>query len=187
MNVFAFLTDIITVDFVVNMATKFTNVMVVSIVTDVRSLQWFCVSLYWHFLSLKSECAKFVHCRYGYRRDTQKLVGCLTVHLPHEIIWNANLMQQGNLINVFLARHVSGTYAHHQEHWMFESQHMVFCTEFLDGWWSWEPLRMSCVRCGWCRRTAPCVWSRNLVNEEALAHWRLLDQEQNKLCLMVPN
>ena len=26
-------------------------------------------------------------------------------------------------------------------------QHMVFCTEFLDGWWSWEPLR----RCGWCR------------------------------------
>jgi len=25
-------------------------------------------------------------------------------------------MQQGNFINVFLARHVSGTYAHHQEH-----------------------------------------------------------------------
>jgi len=37
-----------------------------------------------------------------------------------------------------------------------ELQHMVFCTEFLDGWWSWEPLRRSCVRCGWCRtsRTA---------------------------------
>jgi len=34
----------------------------------------------------------------------------------HEIIWNANLMQQGYFINVFLARHVSGTYAHHQEH-----------------------------------------------------------------------
>ena len=33
---------------------------------------------------------------------------------PYEIIWN--LMQQGNFINVFLARHVSGTYAHHQEH-----------------------------------------------------------------------
>jgi len=29
---------------------------------------------------------------------------------------NANLMQQGNFIDVFLARHVSGTYAHHQEH-----------------------------------------------------------------------
>jgi len=28
---------------------------------------------------------------------------------------------------------------------------MVFCTEFLDGWWSWEPLRRSYVRCGWCR------------------------------------
>ena len=43
-------------------------------------------------------------------------VGCLTVHLPHEIIWNANLMQQGNFVNVFLSRHVSGTYTHHQEH-----------------------------------------------------------------------
>ena len=46
------------------------------------------------------------------------LEGCFTVHLPHEIILNANLMQQGNFIGVFLARHVSGTYAHHQEHWM---------------------------------------------------------------------
>ena len=27
-------------------------------------------------------------------------------------------MQQGNFINVLLARHVSGTYAHHQEHKM---------------------------------------------------------------------
>jgi len=27
-------------------------------------------------------------------------------------------MQQGDFIDVFLARHVSGTYAHHQEHWM---------------------------------------------------------------------
>ena len=26
-------------------------------------------------------------------------------------------MQQGNYINVFLARHVSGTYVHHQEHY----------------------------------------------------------------------
>ena len=41
--------------------------------------------------------------------------GFLTVHLPHEINWNANLMQQGNFI-VFLARPVSGTYVHHQEH-----------------------------------------------------------------------
>ena len=42
--------------------------------------------------------------------------GCLTVHLPHEIMWNANFMQLGNFIDVVLARHVSGTYAHHQEH-----------------------------------------------------------------------
>jgi len=27
-------------------------------------------------------------------------------------------MQLGNFIDVFLARHVSGTYAHHQEHYM---------------------------------------------------------------------
>ena len=45
------------------------------------------------------------------------LEGCLTVHLPHEITLNANLMHQDNFI-LFLARHVSGTYAHHQEHWM---------------------------------------------------------------------
>jgi len=45
-----------------------------------------------------------------------KLEGCLTVYLPHEIMWNANLMQLGSFIDVFLARHVSGTYAHHQEH-----------------------------------------------------------------------
>ena len=34
-------------------------------------------------------------------------------------MWNANLMQQGNFINIFLARHVSGTCAHHQEQGMF--------------------------------------------------------------------
>jgi len=34
-----------------------------------------------------------------------------------------------------------------------ELQHMVFCTEFVDGWWSWEPLLRSCVQCGWCRAT----------------------------------
>ena len=44
------------------------------------------------------------------------LEGCLTVHLPHEIMWKANLMQHGNFIDIFLARHVSGTYAQHQQH-----------------------------------------------------------------------
>jgi len=33
-------------------------------------------------------------------------------------------------------------------------QHMVFCTQFVDGWWSWEPLRRSCVGFVWCRATA---------------------------------
>jgi len=33
-----------------------------------------------------------------------------------EIKWNASLIQQGNFIDVFLDRHASGTYAHHQEH-----------------------------------------------------------------------
>ena len=35
-----------------------------------------------------------------------------------KIIWNVNLMQQGDFTNEFLARHVSGTYAHHQKHQM---------------------------------------------------------------------
>ena len=29
---------------------------------------------------------------------------------------------------------------------------MVSCTEFLDGWWYWQPLHRSCVRCWWCRK-----------------------------------
>ena len=33
----------------------------------------------------------------------------------YEIKWNANLMQLGYFIDVVLARHVSGTYARHQE------------------------------------------------------------------------
>ena len=50
------------------------------------------------------------------KHEFWKIEGCLTVHLPHEIKLNANLMQLGNFIGVFLVRHVSGTYAHHQEH-----------------------------------------------------------------------
>ena len=30
-----------------------------------------------------------------------------------------------------------------------------FVHRVLDGWWSWEPLRRSCVRYGWCCATAP--------------------------------
>jgi len=49
-------------------------------------------------------------------RQTYEFESCLTVHLPHEIMWNAILMQKGNFIDIFLARHVTGTYAHHQGH-----------------------------------------------------------------------
>jgi len=31
-------------------------------------------------------------------------------------MWNANLIQQGSFIDIFLARHVSGTNVNHQEH-----------------------------------------------------------------------
>ena len=36
------------------------------------------------------------------------LEGCLTAHLPHEIILNAILMQQGNFTDVFSARRWAG-------------------------------------------------------------------------------
>jgi len=59
-------------------------------------------------------------------------------------------MQQGKFIDVFLARHVFGYIRPSSRALGIELQHMVFCTEFWDGWWSWEPLRRSCVRWGWC-------------------------------------
>ena len=55
-------------------------------------------------------------CNWKCHRVGDRVEVCLTVHLPHEMMWNANLMQQGNFIGIFLARHVSGTYAHRQEH-----------------------------------------------------------------------
>jgi hypothetical protein len=55
-----------------------------------------------------------VHCVYLY--NTYHIGSCLTVHLLHKIMLNGNLMQQGNFIDIFLVRHVSGTYGHHREH-----------------------------------------------------------------------
>jgi len=66
-----------------------------------------------------SHCATAVPKQTWYLSQITKyqiVESCLTVHLPHEIMWNANLMQQGNFIGVFSALHVSGAYAHHQEH-----------------------------------------------------------------------
>ena len=42
-------------------------------------------------------------------------------------------MQQGNFIDVFLARHVSGTYAHHQEHYMLSCSIWFCATSFWMG------------------------------------------------------
>ena len=47
-------------------------------------------------------------------------------------MWNVTLMQQGNFIDVFLARHVSGTYARHQEHQMLSCS-IWFCAPIF-GW-----------------------------------------------------
>jgi len=63
------------------------------------------------------------------------------VHLPHEIMWNANLMQQGNFIDVFLALHVSGTYAHLQEHQMLSCS-IWFCA---PSFWMGGDLESRCV------------------------------------------
>ena len=59
----------------------------------------------------------------------------------YEITWNANLMQQGNFSNVFLARHVSGTYARHQE------QCMLCCSVWLSApsFWMGGGLENCCV------------------------------------------
>ena len=50
-------------------------------------------------------------------------------------------MQQGNFINVFLARHVSGTYAYHQEH------HMLGCSIWFSApsFWMGGGLESRCV------------------------------------------
>jgi len=42
-------------------------------------------------------------------------------------------MQQGNFIDVFLAQHVWGTYAHHQEHWILSSSIWFSAPSFWIG------------------------------------------------------
>jgi len=83
-----------------------------------------------------------------------------------EIMWNANLMQQGNFIHVFLALHVSAAYATSSGALDAELQHMVFCTEFVGGWWSWEPLRKLCV---WCGRTIHTTYAAAYAPETCRA------------------
>ena len=50
-------------------------------------------------------------------------------------------MQQGNFIDVFLARRVSGTYAHHQEHRMLSCS-IWFCA---PSFWMGGGLEIGCV------------------------------------------
>ena len=57
-----------------------------------------------------TNCYSFCCSFFVYPANIDFHEGYLTVHLPHEIKWNTNLMQQGNFIDIFLARHVSGTY-----------------------------------------------------------------------------
>ena len=63
------------------------------------------------------------------------------MYLPHEIMWNASLMQQVNFIDVFLARHVLGTYAHHQEHQMLSCSIRFSAPSF----WMGGGLQSCCV------------------------------------------
>jgi len=69
----------------------------------------------------------------------------LSVIIKHvsddEMTWNANLMQLSNFIDVFLSRHVSGTYAHHQEHWMLSCSIWFSAPSF----WMGGGLESSCV------------------------------------------
>ena len=79
-------------------------------------------------------CEPFIQTSQGYQYVKTKAVAHLSVvklvNLPcYEIMWNANLMQQGNFIDIGYIRPSSGALN-------VELQHMVFCTEFLDGWWS---------------------------------------------------
>jgi len=67
--------------------------------------------------------------------------------LYNQITWNANLIQLGNFIDVFLARHISGKYAHHQEHWMLNCSIWFSAPSF----WMGGDLQSRCA----ATRTAP--------------------------------
>jgi hypothetical protein len=51
------------------------------------------------------------------------------------------MMQQGNFFNVFLARHVFGTHAHHQEHGMLSCSIWFSAPSF----WMGGGLKSRCV------------------------------------------
>ena len=109
--------------------------------------------------------------------------GCLNVHLPHEIKWYTNLMQLGNFIDVFLARHVSGTHAHHQEHWMLSCSIWFSAPSFWMGvgwsWWAaaWVVCAVRMVPCDWVARLLMMgVCTRNMSSLEYTNKITLLHQ-----------
>jgi len=60
-------------------------------------------------------------------------------------------------------------------------QHIVFCIQFVDEWWSWEPLRGSCVRFWWCRAPHGTIIHNSLELYTALSlyivvrwYWNIL-------------
>ena len=67
-------------------------------------------------LESRSLLSKF-HTASRYKRKCHFIyVSNITFRSLMPIKLNANLMQLDNFINIFLARHVSGAYTHHQQH-----------------------------------------------------------------------
>jgi len=63
-------------------------------------------------------------------------------------------MKQGNFVNVFLARNVSGTYAHHQEHQTLSCSIRFSAPSF----WMGGGLESRCVGRVCCADIAVHVW-----------------------------
>jgi len=72
-----------------------------------------------------------------------RLKSCLENITLSEIKWNANLMKLTNFFYVSLARHVSGTYALHQEHYMLSCSIWFSAPSF----WMGGGLESRCVGC----------------------------------------
>jgi len=90
------------------------------------------------------------------------------------------MKQQGNFINVSLARHVSGTNAHHQEHWMLQLN--IQCS----WWWAFVPkmcwAKNTLIKLPCCIKLAFQVisWGRCTVKQPSTKHFLHLVQYRIK-------
>ena len=76
---------------------------------------WFSAPSFWMGRGLESRCVGRVCGADGaVARHHPHRTHTYTIAVCHGIMWNANLMHQGNFIHIFLARHVSDTYVRHQ-------------------------------------------------------------------------